>query len=226
MAQFYTKSELCEMLQGYLGVKLGTDNKRFGYDRCWQAIAAAIEQWIPWLPADMQSNSTERTKYAEIWVGNGSSSCRIHPLPAEVSRLLSVRPLTGEVHVELYGLDPGDPNGCGDKRAFDDRCAWLRRTSGMRLFCLVGKTLQTYPTPTADFTFDLTYRAYLDEPSSDDTPVQVEKNAVPFLMSAASFSGKLGDLRVQEALALQGEFITTLKTVFGIKDRENVAGSR
>ena len=219
MARWYTKAELCNMLQDKLGMKQGSDNRRFTYPRCWSAIAEAIEQWVPWLPTDMQGDSTERTRYAETWLANQ----RIFPLPAAIpiSRLISVRPLISGTYVELYGLAPGDPNNFGDKKAFDDRCTWLRRTAGIRLFCLVGQTLHTHPTPVLDFTFDVTYRAYLDAPIGDDSSVPIEKNAVPWIILTAAASGKLGDLRVQESLALLQAQNTMMKDIFGIVAREN-----
>lgn len=217
MAQFYTKAELCNMLQDKLGVKQGSDNRRFTYPRCWPAIAEAIEQWVPWLPTDMQSAHTEKVQTLLSWPAGAVS----YNLPTEVARFLSIMPTAGSTYVELYGLDPGDPNNFGDRKAFDDRCQFLRRTSGIKLFCLLGKMLRIYPTPGSSFAAEITYRAYLGAPGGDDSYVYIEKTAVPFIITTAAVSGKLGDLRVQESLALLQEQNAMMKNIFGIKDREN-----
>jgi len=217
MARWYTKAELCNMLQDKLGMKQGSDNRRFTYPRCWSAIAEAIEQWVPWLPTDMHNNHTEQVQTIVDW----PVAAPAQNLPDNCSRFLSIMPLDGSTYVELYGLAPGDPNNFGDRKAFDDRCQWLRRTAGIKLFCLVGKRLRIYPVPAVAFSAEVTLRAYMDEPIGDDGFVTIEKNAVPWIILTAAASGKLGDLRVQESLALLQAQNTMMKDIFGIVAREN-----
>jgi hypothetical protein len=219
MNEYYTKDEWVEMLQSYLGTKVGTDNKRFPPDACMDAIMRQINGWQPWLPADFQDTYTQYL-FRSGFSFSSSAHDYVLELDSTCARLMGINLIgTTEQHFELYGLDRGE--GSGDYNAYVDRCQRLRRTNmGIRLFCKIGKRIHTFPTLTDNLAADVNIRVYAKEPTQGYLPLYIPRLAVPFHISGAAASGKWGDLRAQEAVALLSEFNENLKTVFSIKQVE------
>jgi|GEM_PF-4630024 len=220
MAEYYTREEIIEMTQSYLGTKVGTDNKRFPPDACMDAWMRQVHGWQPWLPADMQDSFTERP-FFPVFALDAIAQDYVINLDSTCARVISIdMPGLTDQHIEIYGLDRG--MGVGDHNAYVDRCQRLRRTNmGIRLFCKVGKRILTYPrlTPSTFPYVEVIARVYVDEPTVT-VPLRIPKIAVPFHLSGAAVGGKWGDLRESAANAMLSEFNSNLKTVFSIKEAE------
>ena len=209
---YYTKAEWIEMLQAKLGTQIGTDNKRFTPDLCDSALRQAMRPWQPLLPTDFQDNYTEYYCINQPWTADTGQK----DLDGDVARFIGVD-FPGYT-VELYGIG----------RKGMDYNAWVANKNSRSnlanarvfLVCYSGKRLMIWPYPTTSLTFHTLARHYPTWPTKMAEVVRVPEITIPFHLAQAASLGKWGDLRGTEAVALQTEALTVLKSVFAVQDRE------
>ena len=228
MTEYYTYEEWVAMVQAKLGVQVSPTNERFPSATCIGNVMRQVHQWQPVLPGKFQDSETETTWQSVFSNGISSIDTSIVKtsvdLPAKCAVVTDVN-LPGETEqfIELYGFE-NIPSNVGDYAAYVERCQTLTRLNcGVRLLCKRGKRIVTYPTMTsaeaAATVMEVGMRVYIEEPTAGAL-LKVPKIAVPFHIAGAAADGKWPDLRAGESQALQAEFLTALKTVFGLEDRQ------
>jgi len=212
---YYTKAQWYEMLQAKLGTHIGTDNKRFSPDRCDSALRQSIRMWQPLMPNGFQDNYTENV--VTLTGVTPAGGVFEYPLPEDAARLMGID-ISGYT-VELYGIGR---KGMDYNSWVDNKNSRSNLANGrVYLACYTGKKIVLAPVPTGTApTISALVRNYPSWPTNTTEDIRVPETTIPFHLAQAASLGRWGDLKATEAVALQTEALTILRSVYAIQDRE------